>query len=141
MKFRKMLPLILAGCCALCMVVFNHAQQQTPIAYDTQGHALYAPADCVSKTAPAVCGSASTGLVVVAAGATTVTVNTTAMKAGTHPVVQEDASLGALLAVTCNTTAATAPPVISARVNGTSFTITTTAPTTNPRCFSFQIFN
>lgn len=140
MKFRKILPLILVGVCAFCVVAFNHAQQ-TPIAYDTQGHALYASPDCISKTAPAVCGSASSGLVVVAAGATTVVVNTTAMRPGTHPVVQEDSSLGTLLTVTCNTTPATAPPVITARVNNTSFTITTTAPTTNPRCFSFQIFN
>jgi hypothetical protein len=45
------------------------------------------------------------------------------------------------LSVTCNATAATAPPTISARTAGTSFTITTTAPTTNPRCFSYAILN
>lgn len=139
MKIRTVFAL--AGLLALCAAISILPAQQTPIAYDQLGHALYAGPDCNSKVSPAVCTSAGTGSVVVAAAATTVVVNTTAAGPGTHIFVQEDSSLGTLLGVTCNTTPATAPPTISARVTGVSFTITTTAPTTNPRCFSYYIFN
>jgi hypothetical protein len=134
----------LTAVCALALAVsFSGAQsvQQTPIAYDQQGRALYGGADCVSKTAPAVCANYLTGSVVVAAGATTVVVNDTSVASGSHIIVQEDSSLSANLGVTCNATPATVPPTISARVVGTSFTITTTAPSTNPRCFSFHLFS
>jgi hypothetical protein len=130
--------------CALALAVsFSGAQsaQQTPFAYDTLGHPIYGGLDCVSKTAPAVCANDLTGSVVVAAGATTVVVNDSAVASGSHIIVQEDSSLSTNLGVTCNATPATAPPTVSARVIGTSFTITTTAPTTNPRCFSFHLFS
>lgn len=97
--------------------------------------------NCTSSAAPAVCAAAPAGSVVVAASGTTVVVNTSAVTASSQIFVQEDASLGTKLSVICNATAATAPPTISARVAGTSFTITTTAPTTNPRCFSYFIIN
>lgn len=96
---------------------------------------------CASSASPAVCSSAAAGFVVVAASATTVVVDTTAVTANSQVFVQEDSSLGTALSVTCNTTPATAPPTISARTGGTSFTITTTAPTTNPRCFSYYLVN
>ena len=85
--------------------------------------------------------AAPAGFVNVAASGTTVVVNTTAVTATSTILVQEDPSLSTALSVTCNATAATAPPTISARTAGTSFTITTTAPTTNPRCFSYAILN
>lgn len=97
--------------------------------------------NCSSSASPAVCGSSVAGSVVVAAAATTVVVDTTLVTANSQVFVQEDSSLGTKLSVTCNTTPATAPPTISARTGGTSFTITTTAPTTNPRCFSYWIIN
>jgi hypothetical protein len=97
--------------------------------------------NCTSTAAPAICASASAGSVVVAALGTTVVVNTTAVTANSQIFVQEDSSLGTKLSVTCNVTPATAPPVVTARVAATSFTITTTAPTTNPRCFSYSIIN
>ena len=131
-------------CMCVPMVVSSasaQSAQQTPIAYDTLGHPIYGGLDCVSKTAPAVCANDLTGSVVVAVGATTVVVNDSSVASGSHIIVQEDSSLGTNLGVTCNTTPATAPPTISARVIGTSFTITTTAPTTNPRCFSFHLFS
>lgn len=96
---------------------------------------------CASAASPAVCAAAPAGFVNVAAAATTVVVNTTAVTATSNILVQEDVSLGTALSVTCNATAATAPPTISARTAGTSFTITTTLPTTNPRCFSYSIIN
>jgi hypothetical protein len=134
----------LIAVCALALAVsFCGAQStvQTPIAYDMNGHPIYGGADCVSKTAPAVCSNYLTGSVVVAAGATTVVVNDSSVASGSHIIVQEDSSPGATLGVTCNVTPATAPPTVSARVIGTSFTITTTAPATNPRCFSFHLFS
>ena len=97
--------------------------------------------NCTSSAAPAVCGSAAAGSVVVAASGTTVVVNTTAVTANSQIIVQEDSSLGTKLTVTCNVTPAVAPPTVSARVAATSFTITTTTPTTNPRCFSYTIVN
>jgi hypothetical protein len=96
---------------------------------------------CVSAASPAVCAAAPAGFVNVAAGATTVVVDTTAITGSSTVLVQEDPSLSTALSVTCNATAATAPPTISARTAGTSFTITTTAPTTNPRCFSYVLVN
>ena len=139
MKYRIFAVVLLL--CGFAVALSVTSAQQTPIAYDSQGHALFSGPDCVSKASPAVCGSTGTGGVVVAAGATTVVVNDTTVTNTSHIFLQEDASMGTLLGVTCNTTAATAPPTISAKVTGTSFTITTTAPTTNPRCFSFHIFN
>jgi hypothetical protein len=58
----------------------------------------------------------------------------------------EDSSLGAKLAVTCNTTsivaAASAGFGVSARVAATSFTLTVAVtPVTNPECFSYFIIN
>jgi hypothetical protein len=104
--------------------------------------ATYATATrCANAASPAVCAAAPAGAVVVAASATTVVVDTTAVTANSQIFVQEDASLGTLLSVTCNATAATAPPTVTARTAATSFTITTTAPTTNPRCLTYFIIN
>lgn len=100
--------------------------------------------NCSSAASPAVCGSAASGNFVVAAAATTVTVNTSAVTTNSQIFLQADDSLGTKLSVTCNTTAATlaAAPWVSARVNGTSFTVNlTAAPTTNPECFSYHIVN
>jgi hypothetical protein len=97
--------------------------------------------NCTSSASPAVCAAAAAGSVVVAAADTTIVVDTTAVTANSQIIVQEDASLGARLSVTCNATAATAPPVVTARTAATSFTITTTVPIANPRCLSYFIVN
>jgi hypothetical protein len=97
--------------------------------------------NCASSASPAVCASASTGSIVVAAGATTVTVNTTNVTANSVIQITEDSSLGAKLSVTCNTTLIRTYAV-SARSAGTSFTITSSAaPTTNPACLNYLVFN
>jgi hypothetical protein len=97
--------------------------------------------NCSSSASPAVCGSAAAGSVVIAAAATTVTVNTTAVTTNSQILFVEDDSLGTKLGVTCNTTSLGATK-ISARVGGTSFTITTAvAPTTNPSCLSYSVVN
>lgn len=96
--------------------------------------------NCSSSASPAVCSSASAGSVVVAAAATTVVVNTTAVTANSQVVVTYDSSLGTKLGVTCNTTI---PALygVTARTAATSFTITSTAPVTNPACFSYLVVN
>lgn len=94
---------------------------------------------CVSSASPAVCGNATSGFATVAAGTTTVTVNTTAIAANSIIETQEDSSVGSLLGVTCNTALNSIEP--TTRVVGTSFTITTNNPVTNPECFSFVIIN
>lgn len=97
--------------------------------------------NCSSITAPAVCGAASSGSVLVAAAGTTVVVNTTAVTANSQIFVMFDASLGTKLGVTCNVSTALAVYGITGRVAATSFTITTTSPITNPACFSYLIVN
>jgi hypothetical protein len=97
---------------------------------------------CASSASPAVCSAAPAGAVVVAAAATSVVVNTTAVTASSQIIVTNDSSLGTLLSVTCNTAFLAAPPQITTRTAGTSFTLTlSAAPSTNPQCFSYSIIN
>ncbi len=96
--------------------------------------------NCSSAAAPAVCAAAAAGSVVVAAAATTVVVNTSAVTANSQILVTYDSSLGTKLGVTCNVTI---PALygVTARTAATSFTITATAPITNPACFSYSVIN
>lgn len=100
---------------------------------------LFTSSNCSSSASPAVCGSASSGSFNLPTGSTTVTVNTTAVSAASIILIQNDDSLGTRLGVTCNTTLDQV--FVSARVAGTSFTITGTAPVTNPNCYSYLIIN
>lgn len=96
--------------------------------------------NCTSGASPAVCGAAVVGGVAVAAAATSLVVNTTAVTAKSRIVLTMDSSLGTDLSVTCNTTNIAA--WVSARTAGTSFTITTASgPVTNPMCLSFTLTN
>ena len=96
--------------------------------------------NCTSGASPAVCGASVVGAVAVAAAATSLVVNTTAVTAKSRIVITMDSSLGSDLSVTCNTTNIAA--WVSARTAGTSFTITTASgPVTNPMCISWQLFN
>ena len=109
----------------------------------TAGFSAIATANCTSSASPAVCATAPAGLVVVAAAATTVVVDTTAAKSTSDIVITPNTSTnaGTRLSVTCNTSVPTTVPVVSAIVSGTSFTITTSAPVTNPQCFNYWITN
>lgn len=99
-------------------------------------------ADCVSSAAAPSCASAATGHVTIAAGATTVVVGTTAVAAGSEIFISRDDTQGTLLGVTCNTATVTGEIKTSARVAGTSFTITVqTTPAVNPGCYTFNIVN
>jgi len=99
--------------------------------------------NCSSAASPAVCGSSSAGNFVIAAGATTLTINTTAVTASSQIFMQGDESLGTKLGVTCNTTITSLlDPVVTSRTAGTSFSIATSATiTVNPACFSYEIIN
>lgn len=95
---------------------------------------------CASSSNPATCGSRISGSVAIAASSNSVTVDTTAVTANSQILVTFDDSLGARLGVTCNTTFTA--PFVSARTAGTSSNIAvTSAPSTNPACFSFTILN
>ena len=103
---------------------------------------------CYSAASPAVCGSAAAGAAVIAAAATTVVVNTTAVTltsgVDSQISVTEDSSIGTILGVTCNTQSllVLGAPRVTARVNGTSFTVSVdVGPTANPLCFSYSIIN
>lgn len=88
--------------------------------------------------AAAVSDLDSGGLFTVAASSTSATVNNSAVTATSPIVIQEDSSLGSALSVTCNTNQFVW--MVTARVPGTSFTVTLTgAPSTNPACFSYMI--
>lgn len=104
-----------------------------------QSNSYTTATNCSSSASPAVCGSAAAGSFVLAAAATTVTVNTTAVTSNSQIIVINDDSLGTKLSVTCNT--ALDQVFVSARVAATSFTITGTAPVTNPNCYSYLIIN
>jgi hypothetical protein len=96
--------------------------------------------NCTSAASPSVCGASTVGAVAMAAAATTLTVNTTAVTAKSRIIVDMDASLGSDLSVTCNVN--NIAVWISARVPGTSFTITAASgPVTNPMCMSYTIVN
>jgi hypothetical protein len=99
--------------------------------------------NCSSSASPAVCGSAAAGSFAIAAGATTLTINTTAVTANSQIIMQGDESLGTKLGVTCNTTITSLiDPVVTARVAGASFSIATSATiAVNPACFSYMIVN
>jgi hypothetical protein len=76
----------------------------------------------------------------VAAAATSLVVNTTAVTAKSRIVITMDSSLGSDLGITCNTTNIAA--WVSARTAGTSFTITTASgPVTNAMCLNYTILN
>jgi hypothetical protein len=77
----------------------------------------------------------------MAAGDSTLAVNTTAITADSQILVTEDSSLGARLGITCNTTPGRVYS-ISARTATTSFTIRSSADTaTNKACLSYWIIN
>lgn len=100
--------------------------------------------NCSSSASPAVCGSAMAGSFVIAASASSVVVDTTAITANSQVLIQADDSLGTKLGVKCNTTASllAAAPWVSARSAGTSFTVTiSAAPSTNPECFNYEVIN
>jgi hypothetical protein len=98
--------------------------------------------NCSSAASPAVCGSASSGMVNVVAAASTIQVNTTAVTSNSNIMLSQDISAngGTRLTVTCNST-----PVlmaISAVNPGVSFTITTaSAALTNPDCIHYIIID
>ncbi len=129
-----MLMLLLA-----VMVLWLSSPKRTQASGGVTGH-LGTAVNCSSSAAPAVCTSAQAGSVVVAAAATTVVVNTTAVTANSQILLMYDSSLGTKLSVTCNTTE---PALygVTARTAATSFTITSTAPVTDPACFSFLVIN
>lgn len=103
---------------------------------------------CVS--AAGTCAAHSTGFVTIAAAATTRTVSTTAVRINatcnstnsqtcSHIHIQEDATKGAALGVTCNTTVVRTYAVTTT-TDLTSFVITASAaPAVNPACLSFTI--
>lgn len=119
-------------------LVINPNVVSTPVPFSALS--FNTTSNCANTAAPAVCGSATSGAVVIAASATTVVVNTNQVTANSQIQVTPDSSLGTRLSVTCNTTI----PVtsVSARTAGTSFTITAaSAPTTNPLCLNFTVIN
>ncbi len=95
---------------------------------------------CASPASPAVCVAAPAGAVAVSAGSSILVVNTTAVSNFSQILLTFDSSLGPTLGVSCN---ATEPALygVTARTAGTSFTITSSIPLTNPACFSYFIVN
>lgn len=94
--------------------------------------------NCASSASPALCGTATSGSVALAAGGTTLVVQAGNITANTVIQITEDSSLGTKLGVTCNVTTGRTYSV-SARTAGTSFTIASSAiPLTNPACLDYS---
>ena len=98
--------------------------------------------NCNSGASPAVCGSYTSGVVAIPAGAgSTLVVDTTMVSANSRIILTPD-STEAPSGATCNTAALTSPPRVSARSGATSFTITYDGTTvTNPLCVNFLILD
>jgi len=101
--------------------------------------------NCADGTAtPADCAAAPAGAVIISATATSVVVNTTAVTATSRIMVTRDNSLGTELSVTCNTQSdlVLGTARVTAKTAATSFTIAVdVAPTTDPLCLAYLIFN
>jgi hypothetical protein len=101
--------------------------------------------NCADGTAtPADCAAAPAGAVIISAAATSVVVNTTAVTATSRIMVTRDNSLGTELSVTCNTQSdlVLGTARVTAKTAATSFTIAIdVAPTTDPACYTYLIFN
>lgn len=98
--------------------------------------------NCTSAASPAVCASAPAGAFVIAAGASTVIVNTSSLSNNSDIFIQQESSaaMNTRLGVTCNTTIS--PWTISSRTAATSFTLSTTvSPVGSPACYQFHIMN
>jgi hypothetical protein len=110
-----------------------------------RGSTYSTSSNCSSSASPAVCGSAAAGSVVIAVGATTVTVNTTVVSGDSQIFVQADATLGAKLGVVCNSTLSmlTGGLSVTARTAAANFQISTngTFPAKKPLCISYHIVN
>ena len=92
----------------------------------------------------ASCAAAASGAFSCAtnASAGTCQVNTTAVTANSRIIVQESATEGANLGVTCNTAPTVVPAILLASKSaGASFTINSPTYTVNPACFVYWVVN
>jgi hypothetical protein len=103
--------------------------------------------NCASAASPAVCSAFNSGDSVIAAGSTSVVINTSGIDANSQVFLTptDATSVGTRLSVTCNSTLTTLLAVLgeTARTAGTSFTVSTGATTvaTNPLCFHWFLIN
>jgi hypothetical protein len=100
--------------------------------------------NCFTASASPNCGSAASGSIAIASGASSVTVVTSAVTADSQILVTPDASLSAKLNVSCNRNPAQAfaPFGIVARVPGHSFTLAIAASAQgSPNCYNYTIVN
>jgi hypothetical protein len=95
---------------------------------------------CFSSASPAACGSNIDGFVAIPAGSSSVVVDTKAVTANSEISLTFDTTEGRSLGVTCNTRPQ--QPYISARMAGTSFTISVSSNfVANPGCIGFHLKN
>jgi hypothetical protein len=135
MKLRRILAVSLITAALLFTVLHGWHPAVPQIVHAQQ----YAPC-AVTGASPLQCQSASRGNASIAAGASAVTINTTAIAPNSTIEVTFDSSLGTLLGVTCNTTVQQL--TVTARATN-SFTVTgaTGNFAANPGCFGFEIIN
>lgn len=127
-----------AGSSGLIMTVPVQGTSVTSTTFSSSPH-YFTATNCTSTASPAVCGSASVGQVQIAASATSITINTTAITANSR--------MGCLTYSTVGITAPTniaslMQPSVSAITAGTSFTLTIpVAPLTNAVNLNYCFFN
>jgi hypothetical protein len=87
------------------------------------------------------CGSASAGSVGLSTGARSILISTTAVTAQSQIFIQEDASLGSALGVTCDPNPGRSYLIVN-RTPGVSFEIVASStPAGAPACLSYHILN
>lgn len=118
-------------------------RDQTLVGYTFKGPAIvasrYATENNCSSTTGA-CGSASAGAVIIRQGASSVTVQTTAVTADSDISLTFNSAVGKRLGVTCSATPQ--QPYVTRITPGTSFVLSIpTSSRGNPSCFTYEIKN
>lgn len=121
-------------------LVYNSGTQALTVGGNLSATTYSTATNCADSAGAAACGSAAAGAFVVDAATSSTIVSTTAITANSEILVSFDAGLGTRLGITCNSVV---PPsyFVSARTAGASFTLTSSAPVTNPACFDFFVVN
>lgn len=129
-----------ANCGGDAGLVYTAGSQSLAVGGTTTSKAYATATNCADSAGAAACGSAAAGAFVVDVSSSSTVVSTTAVTADSEILVSFDAGLGTRLGITCNSVV---PPsyFVSARTAGASFTLTSSAPMTNPACFEYLVVN
>jgi len=93
-----------------------------------------------SSSSPAALGSAASGHFIIATSGSTGNASSTAVTANSTIIIQREGTTP-IAGTTCNT-AATTTPIVTSKIAGNGFIVTSAAsPVTNPICLAYWIIN